>query len=135
MRLTIEDNREALKRYGHIKPAPAWGATPCSARCPGTVRNCTLRRGHAGPHVAHGSFRRVVAVWDKGMTAGEGKPIRRGAPFARPVSRAVGIAVTLRALRDRFLQRVPSMEEILFLILGLSMAGFAIHWMLLIFGG
>jgi hypothetical protein len=69
MKLTIKDNPEAIKRYGHIKPAPLWGSVRCAAKYPGSVRACTLERGHTGVHVAHGRFRRVVAVWDEGISA------------------------------------------------------------------
>ena len=64
MRLTREEHPEAIKRYGHIKRARGWRVRPCAAKCPGTTRTCTRGEGHRGPHVAHGAFRKVVAVWD-----------------------------------------------------------------------
>jgi hypothetical protein len=134
MRLTIEDNREAIKRYRHIRPAAHGGSMPCSAQCPGSPRTCTLRRGHSGPHVAHGVFKRVVAVWDGGTTAvaPERKPVRAA---RAPVRRSPGEGKppapfkALRSLASRF-----SMEGVLLFIMAVSMFGFAIDWALRILG-
>ena len=131
MKLTIEENREAIKRYGHIRPAPRWGSVQCSAKCPGSVRTCTLERGHTGVHVAHGRLRRVVAVWDEGISAVTSKqPAKRaGAAIARIRAREGGLASTLKALL-----RVPDIEAVALLILALFMVGFGIDWALRIFG-
>lgn len=93
MRLTIEENRDAIRRYDHVRPARGRSVRRCAIRCPGTQRTCTLERGHHGPHVAHGALRRVVAVWDGGSGgdagAGPSPPVaparREGAPARRPV--------------------------------------------------
>lgn len=135
MKLTIEENREAIKRYRHIKPAPIRGTALCSAQCPGTIRTCTLKRGHPGFHVAHGSFKKVLAVWDKGVTtaAAPVKVKKAVKTITRPEPESTGKA--LRALWNGFLQRAPSLEEVLLLAFSLAMTGFAIHWLLQIFGG
>ena len=139
MKLTIEENRERIKRYSHIKPASRWGSVLCSAYCPGTSRSCTLKRGHAGPHVAHGAFRRVVAVWDKGIRPNplRGVAKRGGAPQRKGTGAGTGgrgFITALDALRRRFLQREHSIEEVVFLVLAVGMAGFAIDWALRIMG-
>lgn len=141
MRLTIEKDRERIKRYGHIRPAPAWGAGRCSAVCPGTSRTCTLEKGHRGPHVAHGLFRRVVAVWDAGIknpatrTRGSAGRVRRVPPtVARREGRDTGLAASLRRLWGRISRRAPSMEGVLLVVLGLGMVWFAIETALRILG-
>ena len=60
-----ETHPEEIEKYEHIKPAPTFGPVRCFAKCPGTPRTCTLERGHAGPHVAHGFPKKVMAVWDE----------------------------------------------------------------------
>ena len=137
MKLTIEENRETIKRYGHIKPASRWGSVRCSAKCPGSSRTCTLEEGHRGPHVAHGKFNRVVAVW------GEGVKVRKTEPKARRVAgstpgnpfREGGIAAALGTFWNRLVRRLPfSIEEGFLLILALAMVGFALDWALRILG-
>ena len=135
MKLTIEDNRETIKRYAHIKPAPLWGSVLCSVRCPGTPRICSLKRGHAGPHVSHGWFRRVVAVWDERsriVPVGEA-PKRAVRPAAPVVPRRRGFLATLRALRSLIKRREHVLEEVVFIVFALAMVGFAIHWIMIIF--
>jgi hypothetical protein len=136
VKLTIEENRETIKRYGHIKPAPFWGSVSCSARCPGTVRTCTLERGHIGPHVAHGTFRKVLAVWDQGIKAGKSdvKPRRAVGPIARRRSRDRGLVAALKAFWGRVLRRDHFIEEAFLLVLAVAMVGFAIDWALRILG-
>ena len=136
MKLTVEENRETIKRYGHIKPAPIWGSVRCSARCLGPPRTCTLEEGHRGPHVAHGWFKKVLAVWDSGIKArrSEEKAKRAVGAVARSGSRNVGLVAALKAFWRRVIRRAPPMEEALLLILALSMAGFAIDWALRILG-
>lgn len=122
MKLTIEDHRETIKGYGHVKPAPMWGAVRCATRCPGAVsRICTLAVDHSGPHVAHGRFKKVVAVWDGGAVV----PSR---------SRDEGPVSVFEALRGRLLGIMPSMEEGLLLILFLGMVGFVVDWTLRLLG-
>jgi hypothetical protein len=64
MKLLRKENPEEIKQFEHIKPAPVWGPVRCFAPLAGTPRTCTLADGHSGPHVAHGMFKKVVAVWD-----------------------------------------------------------------------
>ena len=137
MKLTIEEHPERIKRFGHIKPGPRFGSVQCFAQCPGSVRTCTLKKGHGGPHVAHGRFRRVVAVWDGGIVKArkaEVKVRRAVRPIPSGGTRDRGLVATLGAFRDRIMRRMPSLEEALLLILGISMAGFAIDWALRIIG-
>ncbi len=135
MKLTRSEDGNAVDRYRHITPAPR-GAPTCSARLPGgRGRRCTLRRGHAGPHVAHGWFGRVAAVWGKETTheKTEARALRASGALARRREREEKGIGLWRGLRDRYLRRIPSMEEAIFLILALAFVGFAIHWLLLIF--
>jgi len=136
MKFTIEENREELNRYRHIRPATLLGSVPCSARCPGTLRTCTQKKGHTGPHVAHGMFRRVVAVWYQGIEAQQSKEkVKRAVGgIARNVSRDRGLVVALKAFWSQVIRRPRDMDEVLLFIFGISMAGFAIHWILLAFG-
>ena len=136
VRLTIEENREAIKRYRHIRPSPLGGSVRCSAMCPGTVRTCTLKRGHPGPHVAHGAFRRVLAVWDKGMEVRRAKetPMVTGRAVPWDGVRKPGPLAALKTLRSRLLRREHTIEDWVFFVLGLSFIGFAIHWILQIIG-
>jgi hypothetical protein len=136
MRLTVEEHREAIKRYGHIKPARGWKDTSCSSRCPGTARTCSRIRGHSGPHVAHGLFQKVVAVWDPdGTPRSPGTVVRRASEErARMGGRPRRPFTILAALRDGVIRTISSMEEILFLVFFLAFLGFAIHWLLLIAG-
>lgn len=145
MRLTVEENRQAIKRYGHIKPARGKGAALCAAKCPGTTRRCTLSRDHRGPHVAHGWFKRVVAVWDSGAKdrsttglerATSGTAARRDARSKRPIGLRVGRpAGVLEPLKRRLLDIVSSVEQLVFVILFIAFVGFAIHWIVLMAGG
>jgi len=135
MKLTIEDNRERIKRYSHIKPAPR-GSVRCFTKCPGTLHTCTLQKGHSGHHVAHGRFRKVVAVWEGGIKA---QSIQKRAGKALRVARQKspgggGIVAAWAAFRSRVARRTPSLEEVFLLVLALSMAGFAIDWALRIIG-
>jgi hypothetical protein len=139
MKLTVEDNRDAIKRYSHIRPSRR-GSPRCSTLCPGTRRSCTLERGHNGLHVAHGRFRKVVAVWDGPARAvGAVEPERKakgaGGAIVRRDLRDVGLAATLRAFWGRLVRRPQfSMEEFLLLVFALAMAGFVIDWALRIIG-
>jgi len=137
MKLTIENNRERIKRYSHIKPAPRWGSVGCFAKCPGTLRTCTLEKSHSGPHVSHGRFNRVVAVWEGGTRATKSNQQRPGRVVGAATRRGLqdrGFVAALKAFRGRFLQRAPGIEEVFLLILALSMAGFALDWALRILG-
>ena len=143
MKLTIEDNRVAIKRYGHIKAARGFRARLCANRCPGTTRTCSRVRGHSGPHVAHGLFQKVVAVWDSGPGGPyAGEPARRlveargtsGVRDQRPVGMRVrrphGLVKTLWTR----LREMSSLEEAVFFLFFLAFVGFAVHWFWLILG-
>jgi hypothetical protein len=142
MRLTVEEHREAIKRYSHVRPARGSKSRLCSTLCPGTRRTCTLGKGHRGPHVAHGLFKKVVAVWESDTGAGVSKePVgnaahaksRSGVGTRKPIGLRTGRPVgILEALRERVVGTVGSVEEIAFLIFFLAFVGFAIHWFLLL---
>jgi hypothetical protein len=142
MRLTLEEHREAIKRYRHVKPARGWRVSLCAARCPGLARSCTLEVGHRGPHVAHGFFRKVLAVWasDVGVPT-PGELPARDSRGARPRGGGPGGPIGLRprapvgileALRERLVRIVSSADQIAFLIFFLAFVGFAVHWFVLI---
>jgi len=131
MKLTLDKNRERIKRYSHIKPAPR-GSVRCFTKCPGTLHTCTLKKGHAGPHVSHGRLKRVVAVWE-GRVNAPTMPKRVGRTVAatpRRDLRTRGLVPALKAFWGRVSRRTPSLEEVFLLVLALSMAGFAIDWAL-----
>lgn len=77
MRLTAAEHPVSIERYRQVKPARGPLARRCARRCPGTEDTCTLQKGHRGPHVAHGSFGKVLAVWDPGAVAGPAEGARR----------------------------------------------------------
>ena len=141
MRLTVEENRETIKRWGHIRPAPLWGSVRCSARCPGSARRCTRTKNHRGPHVAHGVFRRVVAVWDTGLKdpgSDARKLLKRARKAAGTSLQSAprdqrGMAALGRFWR-RAIRMAPSMEGALLIILCLGMVLFAIDAALRILG-
>ena len=138
MKLTVENNRERIKRFGHIKAAPIWGAPRCSETCPGSARACKRKRGHTGPHVAHGTFNRVLAVWDgdvgMAVRSSARKPRRSAGALERKSVWENGPAAAIRALWRRGLRRVPSLEEGFLFILALTMVGFAVDMALRILG-
>ena len=139
MRLTLEEHREAIKRYGHVRPARGGRTKRCSARCPGTSHACTQAKGHRGPHVAHGSFKKVVAVWDSGTGVkvtratprprSAGEVAKSGSPIGLQARRPVGI---LDAVWRRIIRATDSVEEIALFIMLLAFVWFAIDWLLLI---
>lgn len=136
MRLTVEQNPESIKRYGHVKPAR--GTSKCYVRCPGTTRTCSLEKGHRGPHVAHGLFRRVVAVWDVGAdstpVAAPKLHIRRRP--RRPIgTRSTSPVGFVEALRDLVRRAASSLEEIAWLTFFIAFVGFAVAGFLLIYLG
>ena len=136
MRLTLEQDRETIKRYSHIKPARGWRTKLCSTMCRGTAHTCTLAKDHRGPHVAHGLFKKVIAVWDSGTedrASGEVVSLASGGRGRSGLltSRKVGI---LQSLRDRVASTVSSVDELVFLLLFLAFVAFAIQWLLLILG-
>jgi len=127
MRLTAAENPETIKRYGHIKPGPKWGSARCSARYPGSARPCTREKDHRGPHVAHGRFKKVVAVWEAETEA-------RGAGAITRMDPASGALSTVGAAWRAVVRNAPSMEDAFLLILFLGMVAFVIDWALMILG-
>jgi hypothetical protein len=140
MRLTVEEHREAIKRYGHIRPARGLRASWCATRCPGTTRTCTRDRGHSGPHVAHGFLRRVLAVWDAGAAVGPrreaGRPVsgaraRGGGLTRRPVGlRTRSPPGILETFRRIVVRAAASADEIFFIILFIIFVKLAIDVLL-----
>lgn len=139
MRLTIEQDPESIRRYRHVKPARVRDARLCSARCPGSSRACTLRKGHRGPHVAHSMFKKVVAVWDAGSGVVESPEGARRAAEARsrraPRVRSGRPSGVVGTLRDRVAGLGSSLADIGLLVLLLAFAGFAVRWLLIILRG
>jgi len=135
MKFTIEDNPEAVRRYGHIKPA-SWGAARCSAGYPEAERSCTLERDHRGPHVSHGRFRKVLAVWDAGVQVqpAGGKVKVAAKPPSRIRPWDGGVVAALVSLARRVVKNAPPMEATLFLIFFLGMVVFVLDWTLRILG-
>jgi hypothetical protein len=136
MKLTIEHDRETIKRYGHIRPVRGWGARRCDARCPGTSRTCTLETGHRGPHVAHGLFKRVVAVWDTPGTevvASSDRLRTTLVPRTQSPLRGGNPQGIMKALWHRVVRAADSLEEISWVVLFIAIVGWAIYWVHLLF--
>lgn len=129
MRLTVEDNPETIKRYGHLKPASLWGSARCGVRCPGSSHTCTLEKGHRGPHAAHGLFKRVVAVWDAGSVVRKSEDVALGVALRDDLRNGV-VMEAWRAFRNV----VPDMETGIYLAFFVAFLGFVIYWVLLILG-
>lgn len=136
MRLTLEEDREAIKRYAHIRPAPVWTRTLCGAKCPGTARNCTLAPGHRGPHVAHGALRRVLAVWNErsDVVTVAKRPNTAMGPRAHREVWTGSLVGFLGATVERLFRALSSVEEAAMLILLLGFLWFAADWFLRILG-
>lgn len=136
MKLTVEENRETIKRYGHIRPAPRWGSVRCFARCPGSSRTCTLEVDHNGPHVAHGIFRQVVAVWDANRKVRRSEAERQtvvGPTAPKGLKREPSVAAVDGFWR-RVVRKAPSLEQGFLLVLFVAMVGFVIDWTLRMLG-
>ena len=136
MKLTIEDNPEAIKRYRHIRPAPRAGTIPCSVGCPGTTRTCTQKRGHGGPHIAHGRFKRVEAVWDRGAQISSPRlPMKKVTKTLKERERGgSGFLAGLRSAWKAIVPKEHFIEEALLILFALGMVWFAIDWALRIIG-
>ena len=145
MKFTVEENREAIKRYRHIKPGNGRKTRLCSTTCPGTARTCSRTKGHRGPHVAFGFWRNVVAVWDSGTgaqasaeslsrisTSKEGRVQRTERPVGLRTKTPVGL---LESVKDFILGAFSSVEEIAFIILFIAFLKFSFDWIMLIMGG
>jgi len=136
MKLTIEQNKERLRRFSHIRPAPVWQSIRCEVKCPGTRRECSRERNHKGLHAAHNLFGKVLAVWDEGGKA----PVqarRQATPTIQKAPRSVkgsDARPLVRKVLGLAFRRIPSIEEAFLLLLAMAMAGFAIDWALRILG-
>ncbi len=141
MRLTVEEHPQAIKRYGHVSPARPWKAL-CAERLPEGTRLCSREAAHRGPHVSHGRFRKVVAVWDaQAVAQAPAKAARAGAvrrdrpPRESPIGLPESAPdAPLRWLWKRASSVVGSAEELTFLIFFVAFVGFAIYWFLLLLG-
>lgn len=136
MRLTIEEDREKLQRYAHVRPARVRSTRRCGAVLGGTTRRCGRERGHSGPHVAHDRFRRVVAAWDSSALAeASGEALENRARARRqgglPARESTGF---LERAFERALRILSSPEELFLLVLFIAFSVFAVHWLLLIAG-
>lgn len=63
MQLLRERDREEIRKYEGIKSAGLFNLA-CGDPLSGTMRKCTRKALHTGPHMAHGIFGRIMAVWD-----------------------------------------------------------------------
>jgi len=125
MKLTISENRDAIRRYAHVRPVSRFAGDPCGVRCPGTWHRCSLKKGHTGIHVAHGLLRRVVAVWDEDARA-TAVVTRRGPP---------GALERWAALGQRLIPGPEKIEAAFLLAFGLGMTYFCIEWVIRIIAG
>ena len=138
MRILADQHPDAVKRYAHLKPAGR-SAKRCGVRCPDTHHRCTRAKDHRGPHVAHGAFRKVVAVWDTGVAVqpsggDEATPPSRRRRTGKPIGlpkREIGLWA---GLRERIARTLGSVEQIAFLVFFLAFLGFALHWFSLLLG-
>ena len=135
MRLTAKENPETIKRYEHIRPARGWRTVICSVKCPGTPHTCTLTRAHRGPHVAHGTFRKVVAVWHEDTADQAFRGAVRQASKAR-ARRGFQSTAPIRILRSlgHVVRTISSVEDIAMVLLLLGALGFAIQVFILMLG-
>jgi hypothetical protein len=142
MLLTAEEHPEAIKRYAHVARAGGWGGSECGSRLDGTARSCTRQRGHSGPHVSHGGWRKILAVWDESSNRRASRPASRKLAEAvarkRPARKPLGLPERPRALlqilRDWVARAVDSAEEITFIVFFLAFVGFSLYWLWLILG-
>jgi hypothetical protein len=74
----------------------------------------------------------VAPVVTRGTSALEERRRGSGRPIGLPVKRPGGV---LEHLWNRIVNVVPSLEELVFLLLFLAFVGFAVHWFILMAGG
>ncbi len=147
MRLTVEEHAVAIKRYAHLKPVRGWRARACYAGLEGTGRTCTRESGHRGPHVAHGRFAKILAVWDSGPGSAPSTARRRVEQSrARSDSRGSHRQVERRpvGLKDReshspverafrgLLQFLKAPDEVAFVFLFVLFVYWGVQWILMI---
>ncbi len=140
MKLLLETDRTALSRYANV--ARASKGDRCGQGCPGTERTCSRRRGHGGPHVAHGFLGKVLAAWDS--AAEDRRRMAAGDDPASALARAAAVKRRLarRTLRPKaglaermagwVLRVLADPEQLLLLIFFLAFVGFAVHWLTLL---
>ena len=116
MKLTVEEHPDRIKRYSHMKPAPAWGGRRCGGVFPGTARLCTLAKGHRGPHVHHGALGRVKAVWDAAGTALQHDTPARSTTILRSTKGTQGLQHPVRSVVELFKAAVPELDTAIWLI-------------------
>lgn len=136
MKLTVEHDRETLKRYRHTRPARGWGVRRCGARCPGSARTCTLEAGHRGPHISHGLFGKVVAVWDSegmGVTASVARLRTTLATGTGGRLRKKSTEGTAAAIWHRVAGAMDSLPEIAFLTFLAVFLGAVAYWLYALF--
>lgn len=136
MKLTLKENPDAIRRYAHVKPAPVMGARVCSVQCPGTNHACTLAVGHSGVHVAHGRFRKVVAVWDRHAQVQEPKQITKKGQEAAAVRKAKkeSLPARIRGIWGRLVPSSHLIEAVVLVVFFLGMVAWAIDLAIRIFG-
>lgn len=136
MRLTLQNNPATIKRYANVRPARIWSGRRCGVKCPGLTRNCTLAKGHRGPHIAHAFPGRVVAVWDSGPALESGGGTGRLAPGARAQQRLRmrNPEGFVEAVWRRTRSVVSSPEDVAFIALFVIMVWFAVDTALRILG-
>jgi hypothetical protein len=141
LRLTVEDNPEAVKRYRHIKPASVLRKRPCATVWRDQRHTCTREKGHRGPHVAHSLFRQVVAVWESvgarevvGEAVGRKSQARtRNDLRGRPVGlRGKSSGSVLKILVGLVRRAISSPDEIAFVLLFAVFVWFAIEVLLIL---
>jgi len=151
MRLTVEEHPEAIRRYAHLKPARGFRALLCRAALAETGRSCTREAGHRGPHVAHGRFSRLLAVWESGGSSNAGASSGRRRTEAGRARARTGVSrrrvgekrpVGLRerdspGLAGRGLQILirflKSPDEVAFVFLFVLFVYWGIRWTIMIF--
>lgn len=135
MKLTLKENPDAIRRYSHIKPSPLLGAQACGAGCPGTKHSCTLAKGHSGLHVAHGRFRRVVAVWDRHAQIQEPKRITKAGQEAAAIRKAKkeSLPTRIRKIWGRLVPSSHLIEAAVLTVFFLGMVWWAVDLAIKIF--
>ncbi len=137
MKLILKENPDAIRRYAHIKPAPLLGARACGSPCPGTRYTCTLAKGHSGVHVAHGRFRKVVAVWDRHAQIQEPKRITKAGQEAAALKKAKkeSLPARIKGIWGRLVPSSHLIEAVVLVVFFLGMVAWAVDIAIQIFRG
>ena len=138
MRLIASEHGESIRRFAHLRRARSIGARSCAVRLAGTRHSCTREEFHRGPHVAHGAFRKVVAVWDTGGgPATKIGSVRESKARQRPTRRPVGLRTSptggavSRGAR-RILRMIMDIEELALLLMFVAFVYFGVGWLKII---